>query len=304
MRSVIARGRRLQINMKRSSKKLKVIIVSVLCLLLVMGAGIAFVLNWHDIYVFSETRGWFRSPVEIKKTEPVALALFSADELRNDSRVVFDQSLMLVNTEFMLPEGFVPDVVEYKDTTVFMSRPMTDAYAALSAAVKEKTGNKLYVSSDLRTREEQEALYLEDPLTATLPDASEHQSGLALDVYVAYYAGDGFLKSPSGRFVNSHAHEYGFIIRYPSYGEDITGIRFEPWHIRYVGAPHAKAIYGNHTTLEEYILSFDIGEWYEIDGYLVSRQNAAGGNLYLPDGFESCVISPDNTGCYILTIKK
>jgi D-alanyl-D-alanine carboxypeptidase len=136
---------------------------------------------------------------------------------------------------------------------------MIDAYAQLSGVVKELTGNKLYVSSDLRTREEQEALYREDPATATIPGASEHQSGLALDVYVAYYAGDAFLKSPSGRFVNTHAHHYGFIIRYPAYGEEITGIRFEPWHIRYVGAPHARVIYNNQLTLEEYILSFEVG---------------------------------------------
>ncbi len=289
--------------MKNISKKIKVVIIFALCLLLVFGAGIVLALNWHEIFILSETRGWFRMPIKVERTEPNGLKLFSLDELEADGRVSLDQSLMLVNTEFMLPEDFVPDVAEYKDTTVFMSRPMIAAYASLSAAVKDRTGNKLYVSSDLRTREEQEALYLEDPLTATVPDASEHQSGLALDVYVAYYAGDGFLKSPSGRFVNSHAHEYGFIIRYPSYAEEVTGIRFEPWHIRYVGAPHANVIYNNHITLEEYILSFDIGAWYEIDSYLVSRQNADIGELLLPEAFESCVISPDNTGCYIITLK-
>ncbi len=275
-----------------------------LCLIILIVAAVTFMLNWHKIYLFSETRGWFRTPISMVKEEPDGLTSFSIEELKGDTRVSFDQSLMLVNTEFMLPEDFVPDVLEYKDTTVFMSRPMIDAYASLSAAVKERTGNKLYVSSDLRTKDEQEALYLEDPLTATLPGASEHQTGLALDVYVAYYAGDGFLKSPSGRFVNSHAHEYGFIIRYPSYGEDKTGIRFEPWHIRYVGEPHANVIYNDHITLEEYILSFEIGEWYEIDGYFVSRQNADDGKLYLPEGFDDCVISPDNTGCYIVTVNK
>ncbi len=265
----------------------------------------AVMMNYHKIYVFCENRGWFRSPVDILKTEPEEIKRYSPEELRLDGRVAFDQSLMLVNTEHMLPEGFAPDVLEYKQTTVYMSRCMLDAYASLSAAVKERTGNKLYVSSDLRTREEQEALYLEDPLTATLPGASEHESGLALDVYVAYYAGDGFIKSPSGRFVNSHAHEYGFIIRYPSYGEAVTGIRYEPWHIRYVGAPHANIIYNNHITLEEYIESLEVGAWYEADGYLISRQDPDDADgLRLPHDFESCTVSPDNTGCYIVTVKK
>ncbi len=280
-------------------------IAVLLCTLILVGAVLAVVLNYHKIFLFSQTQGWFKAPVMLTETEPTECRAFSLEELLMWDNVKIDQSLMLVNTEHMLPEGFVPDVLEYKQTTVYMSRCMIDAYASLSAAVKDKTGNKLYVSSDLRTREEQEALYLEDPLTATLPGASEHQSGLALDVYVAYYAGDGFIKSPSGRFVNSHAHEYGFIIRYPSYGEDVTGIRYEPWHIRYVGTPHANIIYNNHITLEEYIESLEVGAWYEADGYLISRQapDDADG-LRLPQDFESCTVSPDNTGCYIVTVKK
>ena len=284
-------------------KKLKIILTVAISSVLTVAAVVVIILNYHNIYVFSETQGWFRNEMEIKETDASSFRSYSLDELKKDGRVSFDKSLLLVNTEHTLPDGFDPGVVEYKDTTVFMSPCMTDAYASLSAAVKEKTGNKLYVSSDFRTAEEQQALYDEDPLTATLPGASEHQTGLALDVYVAYYAGDGFVKSPSGRFVNSHAHEYGFIIRYPSYGEDVTKIRFEPWHIRYVGHPHSDVIYNNHTTLEEYIEGLEIGEWYEIDGYLVSRQTAEEA-LTLPNEFESCVVSPDNTGCYIVTVGK
>ena len=289
--------------MKNMTKNIKKVIIIAITAVLILSAAIAFVVNYHHVYAFSEKQGWFRVPIATEVADDSGYIEYSLAALSGSDKVRFDQSMMLVNTTYTLSEDFVPDVVEYRDTTVYMSRPMIDAYAQLSAAVKERTGNKLYVSSDLRTREEQEALYLEDPDTATLPGASEHQSGLALDVYVAYYAGDAFLKSPSGRFVNSHAHEYGFIIRYPSYGEEITGIRYEPWHIRYVGAPHASVIYQNHLTLEEYILSFEIGEWYEIDGYLVSRQTM-GGNITMPEDFTSCTISPDNTGCYIITIEK
>lgn len=289
--------------MKILSKKAKTIIIIAIAAALLLSAVLAFVLNYHKIYALSEKLGWFRIPEKVERIDQSGFAEYSITELAARENVSLEQSLMLVNTEYMLPGTFVPDVFEYNDTTVFMSRPMIDAYARLSAAVKERTGNKLYVSSDFRSREEQEMLYLEDPTTATVPGASEHQSGLALDVYVAYYAGDAFLKSPSGRFVNSHAHEYGFIIRYPSYGEEITGIRYEPWHIRYVGAPHASVIYNNHLTLEEYISSFEVGEWYEIDGYLVSRQTV-GDTVIMPAEFQSCVISPDNTGCYIITIEK
>ena len=286
------------------AKKIILAIAAVLTAVIMIAVGICLIaFKYHDIYVFCEKNGFFCRPMDIiDKGKSDTGEFYSWEELWYDERVTFDQSMLLVNTEYLLPEDFQPDVLEYKDTTVYMSVCMLDDYAALSKAVKDKTGDKLYVSSDLRTAEEQEALYREDPKTATLPGASEHQTGLALDVYVAYYAGDAFVKSPSGRFVNSHAHEYGFIIRYPSYGEDITGIRYEPWHIRYVGLPHSKVIYNNHLTLEEYIDNLEVGKWYGIDGYLVSRQMVSSG-VYLPEDFESCVISPDNTGCVVITVK-
>ena len=284
------------------TKKLKILITVASCAILLIASVVAVAMNYHRIYVFAETRGWFRQSIGINGTDVVGTS-YSFDEMAADPRITVDQSLMLVNTEYTLPEDYEADVLEYKDTTVYMSRCMLESYARLSAAVSEKTGKKLYVSSDFRTAEEQEELYREDPLTATLPGASEHQTGLALDVYVAKYSGDAFVKSVAGRFVNSHSWEYGFIIRYPSYGEDVTGIRFEPWHIRYVGHPHADVIYKNHTTLEEYIWGIEIGDWYEIDGYLVSRQKPVDGCLILPCEFESCVISPDNTGCYIITVR-
>lgn len=285
------------------TKKLKILITVASCAILLIAAIVAVAVNYHRIYVFAETRGWFRQSIGINGTDVVCTS-YSFDEIAADPRITVDQSLMLVNTEYTLPEDYEADVLEYKDTTVYMSRCMLESYARLSAAVNEKTGKKLYVSSDFRTAEEQEELYREDPLTATLPGASEHQTGLALDVYVAKYSGDAFVKSAAGRFVNSRSWEYGFIIRYPSYGEDVTGIRFEPWHIRYVGHPHADVIYKNHTTLEEYIGGLEIGQWYEIDGYLVSRQKSVNGCIVLPDNFKSCVISPDNTGCYIVTAEK
>lgn len=86
------------------------------------------------------------------------------------------------------------------------------------------------------------------------PGTSEHQTGLAIDV-----GGGGcgiedcFGNTAEGKWVAAHAHSYGFIIRYPQGKMAITGYRYEPWHLRYVGAStaqdmHAKGI----LTLEEY----------------------------------------------------
>lgn len=226
----------------------------------------------------------------------------SLEEMTAREDCAADQSLLLVNAAHRLPDGFEPELTEYRDTGVLMNRCVTEAYAALSAAVAERYGEKLYIRSSFRDREEQaQVSAASDGETAAEPGASEHETGLALDVYVAYYAGDGFLKSEAGQFVNSYCQDYGFVIRYPRGREQVTGIRFEPWHIRYVGAPHAAFMAEYGLTLEEYIELLKPGRFYEIGGMLVSRQS--GDTLFVPERWTALTVSPDNTGCQILTIR-
>ena len=56
-----------------------------------------------------------------------------------------------------------------------------------------------------------------------------------------------------GIWLAQHAADYGFIIRYPAEGEEITGYQYEPWHLRYVGIDHASKIAEAGLTLEEYL---------------------------------------------------
>lgn len=89
-----------------------------------------------------------------------------------------------------------------------------------------------------------------------LPGQSEHQTGLAMDITSPSYRADlhkDFGETEEGKWVARHSHEFGFIIRYPEGGEDITGYRYEPWHLRYVGVDAATAIYENNLTLEEFL---------------------------------------------------
>lgn len=283
---------------KRKRKKKYTLFVITLPILLV---AVYFAVHPDLWYRF--TAGAERQRVSVRESKAV-MKERSLTDLQTDGSVQFNQSLLLINTEYMLPEDFVAETGEYKDTGTEMNRCMLEAYGVLSAAVKEETGDKLYISSGIRDKEHQQRLYEEDPKTATIPGASEHETGLCLDVYVTYYAGDGFLKSEAGQFVNYSCDEYGFIIRYPSYGEKKTGIRFEPWHIRYVGFPHSEIIYNNKLTLEEYIFSLKEGVCYEAEGYLITRQRPVDGRVCVPEGCDSYVVSPDNTGCYIITGKK
>lgn len=284
-------------------KKYKKLIIIVAIALVCLAAVLFLALNSHYFYIIGESMGIDCKKVELNETTPTKLESVSIDALKADERVIFNQSGMLVNAENPISDENAPLLSEYKDTGVIMNKCVCDAYAKLSAAVGENTGAKLLVSSSYRTNEEQETLYSEDPSTANSPGASEHQTGLALDVYVKYYAGFGFIKTDAGKFVNSECWKYGFIIRYPIYGKDETGMKYEPWHIRYVGEPHAKIIYNNHLTLEEYFELLGEGKWYETDGYLISRQKASDdGEISLPANFLSAVISPDNAGGYIITL--
>lgn len=87
------------------------------------------------------------------------------------------------------------------------------------------------------------------------PGKSEHQTGLAIDVNGAdrqTSLEESFAATPEGRWLATHAADFGFIIRYPKGKESITGYAYEPWHIRYVGKGIAKAVADKGITLEEY----------------------------------------------------
>lgn len=271
-------------------------------LLVAVVAGVAVHFRPHLGYIAGEYLGLYTQKMTVAECY-VETSQKTTEELKKDSRVRFDQSLMLVNTAYSLSGDFDPELEEYKHSGVIMNACMLEAYSSLSAAVSEKTGQPLYVLSSVRSADEQSKLYSQDPDTAVPAGASEHQTGLGLDVYTKNYSGEGFIKSDAGQFVNSYSWQYGFIMRYPSYGKGETKVKFEPWHIRYVGQPHAKVIYNNHLTLEKYIDSLKPDEWYSIDGYLVSRQ-AQGDTLNMPTSFAEAVISPDNTGYVIITVKE
>ena len=54
-------------------------------------------------------------------------------------------------------------------------------------------------------------------------------------------------------WIAAHCHEYGFILRYPEGKEEITGYRYEPWHVRYLGVENASKVTASGLTLEEYL---------------------------------------------------
>ena len=88
------------------------------------------------------------------------------------------------------------------------------------------------------------------------PGASEHQSGLALDILSDDYQtlDEGFENTDAFRWLTNNCYKYGFILRYIKGKEDITGYNYEPWHFRYIGNEEiAEDIMNRGLAFEEYI---------------------------------------------------
>ncbi len=110
--------------------------------------------------------------------------------------------------------------------------------------------------------------YADTLAEVALPGESEHNAGLALDIMSQDYTSmedDGFENTEAFAWLDKHAAEYGFILRYPKGKQEITGIIYEPWHYRFVGVYYANEIKESGLCLEEY---------YEKNGWLDSDDKA------------------------------
>ena len=125
-------------------------------------------------------------------------------------------------------------------------------------------GIHVEVVSGYRSQETQERIWSESVAAhgeahtrryVAVPGHSEHQTGLALDLTLYDARGEMVEDDDVEAYARllPHYHEFGFIVRYPAGKEDVTGYRFEPWHIRYVGDEAAREIYESGMTLEEYV---------------------------------------------------
>ncbi len=175
---------------------------------------------------------------------------------------VFQGDILLVNAAHRLDANYVPeDLVNLYNqrhsfrlasSEIYLARECYEPMEKMFAAAEAEDMNGYIVTSGYRSYERQAEVYAEsEPGKAQEPGASEHQTGLAFDVTVE--TGDGFENTPQYAWLQEHAHEYGFIQRYPANKADETGISYEPWHYRYVGKKAATQIWRQDVTLEAYM---------------------------------------------------
>jgi D-alanyl-D-alanine carboxypeptidase len=203
----------------------------------------------------------------------------SSDDPADIATIAEPESVtVLVNKQNKLPDDYDPADLVYPDVRFTfkekiekreMRKVAADALEKLFAAADDD-GVPLAGVSAYRSFARQKSLFeayvkkdgLEKARTySAYPGTSEHETGLAIDVSGSdgkCAATDCFGGTKEAKWLAEHSYEYGFIIRYPEGKEDITGYKYEPWHIRYVGLDAAKEMHDKDLTLEEYTNALEV----------------------------------------------
>lgn len=183
---------------------------------------------------------------------------------------VEDWRLILVNRDYILPDGYVPElapcITDDPDSLKLDSRVApyyNEMYLAAKADGIELTPVSGYRSVERQTNNFERKIqkYIDEgyskteatQMAATIilpPGTSEHNAGLAMDICSLY---ESFENTKEFKWLNENAADYGFILRYPEDKQDITKIIYEPWHWRYVGVDAAKEMKASGQCLEEYL---------------------------------------------------
>ena len=180
----------------------------------------------------------------------------------------------LVNGEDPLPEDYdyegnlttIPD----KYINGSLKQIDKDVWPYMQAMIEAAwaDGVKLYVWSPYRSYSTQNMLFkkqvdrqiakgvpadkAEDEAATVVarPGTSEHHTGLAADFNMA---DDKFETTEMYTWMQQHAADYGFIMRYSGEKQEITGVIHESWHYRFVGINAAKEMNRLNMCLEEYV---------------------------------------------------
>ena len=191
----------------------------------------------------------------------------------NPTEITIDDSnwqMILVNRNYILKEGYVPKLAEaVKGSGIYLDYRVAPYYQKMYDAAKADgvtlTPNSGYRSYDLQKNNFNNKINLYvsqgyDKVTATQnaariilpPGTSEHNAGLAMDIG---WVTEDFENSAAYAWLDEHAQDYGFILRYPKSEakQSITEIIYEPWHWRYVGVEAAQSMKQSGQVLEEYL---------------------------------------------------
>lgn len=169
-------------------------------------------------------------------------------DINNNTELTYINGVLIANKKYSLPANYNPGI----DKTA-----LNAYYEMKKDAVNN--GFSLEIMSGFRSYETQRSLYnryvntygkAEADTFSAEPGKSEHQTGLAFDLG---WVDDDYAYTDEGKWLANNCYKYGFIIRYPKGKEHITGYKYEPWHVRYLGNPLATDVFNSGLCLEEYL---------------------------------------------------
>ncbi|WP_458352321.1 VanY-A/VanY-F/VanY-M family D-Ala-D-Ala carboxypeptidase [Peribacillus frigoritolerans] len=218
-------------------------------------------------------------------------AIENSQKIEITEEQIHQGNLLLVNSEYAVQQtGIQSDIInlfthkelnagyQLLNNEIKLSEEIAEEFKEMMAAAEEEGVSNFLISSGYRNFDEQSGLYKEMGADYALPAGhSEHNLGLALDVGSTQMK---MKEAPEGEWIEENAWKNGFVLRYPANKTDITGIQYEPWHIRYVGLPHSAIMQGMNLVLEEYLdylkeeksISVSVeGKKYTISYYPISQ---------------------------------
>lgn len=246
---------------------------------------------------------------------------------------IYVGELILVNesTKYTFKNDDVKSIIkEYnkaytvKDKNVYLKLNSITALNDMFKSFKKNTGlSDILIIDGYRTYEEQKKILNsrikeqgEERARSFVanPGFSEHHSGYAIDIGI-FRNGNVFDFTGEDKYswIIDNMHKYGWIIRYETHKSSITKIDYEPWHLRYVGKPHAYIMKKNDLCLEEYIdyikeyefskkhliIKDDENNEYEIYYFKASENKTV---LPIPNG--KYTVSGNNIDGFIVTLYK
>lgn len=179
----------------------------------------------------------------------VKVTVETAPEAEVADGVTYIDGILIANKTYALPASYNPGGLTDECSAAFQQ--------LVNGAAADNIN--IYLSSGFRSYDYQSQIYnnyvamdgqAKADTYSARPGHSEHQTGLAIDCNII---DDSFIGTPEAIWLENHCHEYGFIIRYPKSKESITGYKYEPWHIRYIGVEKAKSVHDSGLCLEEYL---------------------------------------------------
>ncbi len=177
-----------------------------------------------------------------------------------------NEDTVLVTPKYSLndyiPQKLVPLSVEYAADGVELANSAYSAFITMSDAMNE-SDLYIYAVTGYRSYTDQQALYdsygSQEEADANTPRPGHSETQTGLSVVVVDSANESlanFVNTSEYTWLKDHAHEYGFIIRYPEGKSSITGYEFTPYQLRYVGTDVAASVYESGLTYEEYYLLY------------------------------------------------